>query len=288
MNSLTPNIFYINNNYNTITHYDLEELYGLPIPNTRMIGIHKEIILLRDGDSAELIGIWLGDGHVSDKSIELNVSLNGIDDPEYLNYVINFLVYIFDIDIDDITINTYDNKKLSLIRLNKLTYQKALIDLGFTAGNKIKNQIDVPSWIFTDNSFIIRCLKGLIDTDGTITINKSCRCLRISFTNASEPLVESFKKMCNILGIHTGLVSHSKVFDTRYNKYYDSYSVSVSAKKDVREFLDLVQPKKFEYRRKYYGTWLLILENPEIYKLIKKQIELKFPQESDRKFSKEY
>ena len=266
----------------------LEELYGRPIPNTRMIGKHKEIVLLRDSDSAEFIGIWLGDGHVSNKSIEMNVSLNGIDDPEYLIYVINFLVNIFDIDIDDISIDTYDNKKLSFIRLNKLAFQKALIDLGFTAGDKIENQIHVPSWIFTDKSFIIRCLRGLIDTDGTITINKSCRCFRISFPNGSKPLVESFKKMCNILGIHTGLVSHSKVFDTRYNKYYDSYSVSVSAKKDVREFFDLVQPKKLEYRRKYYYTWLLILENSEIYKLIKKKIEYKFPQESDRKFSKEY
>jgi len=266
----------------------LEIHYEHPIPHTRIIGKSKEIILLKNGDTAELIGIFSGDGHVSDKSNEVNISLNGVDDPEYLNYVINFLGQMFGINLEDITIDTYDNTKLSLIRLNKLSYQKALIDLGFTPGDKVKNQLDIPSWIFTDNSFIMRCLKGLIDTDGTISINKSFRCFRISFVSASKPLVESFKRMCNILGISTGSLLHSKVFDTRYNKYYYSHSVAVSAKKDVRKFLDLIQPKKLEYRRKYYGTWFLILENSEISKLIEKKIKFKFPRKADRKFSKEY
>ncbi len=266
----------------------LEEIYGIPIRHTRIVGKNKEIILLKNSDSAELIGIALGDGHISDKSTEMNISLNGVDDPEYLNYVINFLGKIFDISLEDITIDTYYDKKLSLIRFTKLTYLKALIGLGFTPGDKVKNQIDVPSWVFTDISFIKRCLKGLIDTDGTIHINKGYKCFRIVFRNASEPLVESFKRMCNILGISTGSVLHSDVFDKRYSKYYRSYYVNVSAKKDVRNFLNLVQPKKLEYRRKYYGTWLLILENSEIFKIIKKKIELKFPKKSDRKFSKEF
>ena len=263
----------------------LKEIYGA-IPHKKMVGNSILKTFLKNGDSAELIGIMSGNGYLSNNKIETSISLNGEDDPEYLHYVITFLSRLFDINIEDITIDT--NNKLSLIRLNRQVYHKIFTDLGLIPGNKVKNQIDVPTWIFNDRDFIIRCLRGLIDTDGTIQINKLLKIFRITFCNASKPLVDSFKKMCNILGIQTGSVLHTTIFDTRYNKYYDSYYVNINAKKDLKEFFKIVKPKKFDFRKKYYGTWLLILKNPLIYKIINKKIKLKFPKKTDRIFSKEF
>jgi len=265
----------------------LKEIYGT-IPHTKMIGNSILKMLLKNADSAELVGIMLGDGYLSNNKIETSISLNGEDDPEYLHYVITFLGRLFDINIEDITIDNYKPNKLSLIRLNRQVYHKIFTDLGLIPGNKVKNQIDVPTWIFNNKYFIIRCLRGLIDTDGTIQINKLIKIFRITFCNASKPLVDSFKKMCNILGIHTGSVLHTTIFDTRYNKYYDSYYVNINAKKDIKKIFKIVCPKKFEYRKKYYSIWLLILKNPLIYKIIKKRIKQEFPKKTDRAFSKEF
>ena len=264
----------------------LKKIYAMPIPHTKMIGKNKLIILLKNGDSAELVGIMSGDGHVSSNKIESSISLNGEDDPEYLNYVIAFLSRLFDIDVDSIPIDNYN--KLSLIRLNKHAYHKAFTDLGLISGNKVKNQVGIPSWIFIDKYFVKRSLRGLIDTDGTIQINKVLRIFRITFTNASKPLVKDFRNMCNILGILTGSILQNTIFDARYNKYYVTYSININAKKDIKKFFETVKPKKFEFRKKYYGTWLLILKNSIINKLVNKKIKQKFPKETDRRFSKEY
>ncbi|TFG22500.1 MAG: hypothetical protein EU529_10210 [Promethearchaeota archaeon] len=279
---------YRGNSLPKVAFKKLEALYGKKIPHKKIIGKNELIILLKNADSAELVGILLGDGHLSNDKTEVSVSLNGVDDPEYLRYVIKLISRLFNIETKSIKTDTYDDSKLSLIRLNKQAYHKALIDLGLKSGNKVKNQIDSPNWIFQNKHFIIRCLRGLTDTDGTIQINKEFRRFRIVFRSASKSLVKSFKRMCNILGIHTGSVLHTKVFDSRYNEYYDSYHVSINSKKDVREFLKTIEPRKFKFRKKYYGTWLLILENPLIYKLFKKEMMQKFPKETDRIFSKEF
>ncbi|MBY8986503.1 MAG: LAGLIDADG family homing endonuclease [Candidatus Lokiarchaeota archaeon] len=45
--------------------------------------------------------------------------------------------------------------------------------------------------------FVKRCLKGLIDTDGTIYVQKKDKSFVIEFVNVSKPLVKNFKDLCS-------------------------------------------------------------------------------------------
>ena len=69
-------------------------------------------------------------------------------------------------------------------------------------GNKIKQQIDIPQWIYSRISFQKACMRGLMDTDGCIfserhKIKGKLYCYpRLSLVSASAPLRQS---VCSIL-----------------------------------------------------------------------------------------
>ena len=119
--------------------------------------------------TSELIGILLGDGNLFSKSYQnqLDISLNRIDDPKYVSYVKNLMETLLN---REIKISKQKGKGISLRVYSKLII-KTLVNLGLKVGNKVKNQVGVPDLIFKNKSFIIRCLKGLFDTDGSINID---------------------------------------------------------------------------------------------------------------------
>jgi len=173
-------------------------------------------------DISELIGIILGDGHISFDKIKhsylFSIYLNGIDEEKYLNYVRNFLLKIFKKEpIEkwerDKPSAKDDAKGVSLTLYGK-EIVKQLLELGLISGNKVKNQVGVPSCVFSSENFIIRCLKGLFDTDGSIFLNKSRKSIYLSFSNGSMNLVEGFIKLCKKIGI----VSHFYGPYNRINK----------------------------------------------------------------------
>ena len=60
--------------------------------------IKFQIKLERNERLAEFIGIMLGDGHLYEKTYRIQISFNGIDEPNYLFYVKNLIKSIFNID----------------------------------------------------------------------------------------------------------------------------------------------------------------------------------------------
>jgi intein/homing endonuclease len=43
-----------------------------------------------------------------------------------------------------------------------------LEEIGLKAGNKSKNRTSIPNWILKDKQYSIACIRGLIDTDGSV------------------------------------------------------------------------------------------------------------------------
>jgi len=43
--------------------------------------------------------------------------------------------------------------------------------IGLVLGNKVKQQIDIPEWIKSNNNFSLACVRGIIDTDGCFYTN---------------------------------------------------------------------------------------------------------------------
>ena len=192
---------------------NLFELYNINIiPYTILIGREREFFLKKDELSAEFIGIMLGDGHLNENGIQVKVTLNAVDEPQLVLYVENLMMQLF--DHHHIYIN-YEKgfpltKKGVHLTLSSKSIHHSLVDLGLVPGDKIKNKATAPIWVFDNNLFIIKCLKGLFDTDGSISIYKPNKSLLITFGSASKILTEVFKKLCNSLEIDTQKITISK------------------------------------------------------------------------------
>ncbi|TFG09708.1 MAG: hypothetical protein EU535_08835 [Promethearchaeota archaeon] len=156
---------------------------------------------------AEIIGIILGDGSLrydnENYKYNLTIYLNGVDDYEYFQYVKNFLDQFFQTDIYEYWYKDSENAQGNEKGVSLTIYDKeiihSLIKKGLIPGNKIENNISVPNWIKSDNSYSLRCLKGLIDTDGYIgvveTNNPQFSKVAINFTSKLRTLVNDFKEM---------------------------------------------------------------------------------------------
>ncbi|TFG26930.1 MAG: hypothetical protein EU532_08605 [Promethearchaeota archaeon] len=231
---------------------------------------------------AQLCCILLGDGNLNEEC--LRITLNRIDEEDYVKYVRNFLKNFFQLQP-----NEYIHKKGKGIKL--IIYGVAIVKglelKGLKKGNKVKNQVSVPLWITKSTNFIKSGLKGLFDTDGTILLDKRIRSLQLSFSSDSILLAESFKAMCNKLNIKSSNVSLSP----RKSSNKIKYRVLISAKKDVKKFLILIKPEKMneKYRRIYLGTNLIYLKSSkEKIKVIKNKIKKDFPKPSQRVYSKAF
>ncbi len=201
---------------------------------------------------AELVGIILGDGHLhkkgelSYKDSLISISLNRIDDKEYVLYVEQLLITIF--NKKPRSHNRKGTKGIDL-KLSGEDIIDNLISMGLQTGDKVKNQVGVPRWIYSKPEYRRSCLKGLLDTDGSIFINRRDKRLGIIFKNSSKPLVEDFKELCESFDIKMGKIieteSKSRTTDTRTKAYH----TQIQAKSQVKKFIDLVKPMKWKFNR---------------------------------------
>ncbi|MFW9990055.1 MAG: LAGLIDADG family homing endonuclease [Candidatus Odinarchaeota archaeon] len=147
-------------------------------------------------------------------------------------------------------------------------------------------------WIKNCVRFVPKSLKGLFDTDGSVWIHFNHKSIYLSFRNASYPLVNDFKEMCESCDIKTQpkITMLHKINEETGEDIY-AYQVFISSKFYVKKFLKTVKPEKWKdrNRRKYLGTILILLNNEKSIKdKIFNQIERDFPKESDRRYSIRY
>ncbi len=195
----------------------------------------------RSVDLAAFIGIMLGDGGIRNK-YQLTVSLNYESEREYADYVGRLINRLFSVD------HKVFRRKGSLgadIVVSSANVVNFLLDQGLQPGNKVKNQVDIPWWIKNNIEFQKACLRGLIDTDGSLyghkykVNNKWYEYLKLDFTNCSKPLLRSVYAILSDLGIKSSL---------------KGVHITVSAKSDVNRYLAIVGSSntKFLYRWKRF------------------------------------
>lgn len=85
---------------------------------------------------------------------------------------------------------------------------------GFKPGNKIKNNLTIPNWIWENNLYLKSCLRGLIDTDGSIfrMSKKDPNLIRISFVNHNATLLNDVRKAFLKLGFHPSKLINRRQF----------------------------------------------------------------------------
>ncbi len=156
--------------------------------------IRKEIECpVRCAELAELIGVILGDGGLPGNH-QLTISLNSKTDKEYLVFLGKILRKLFSVNYH---IHPRKNCNGADIVVSSSNLVDFLLKQGLTAGNKVKNQVDIPNWINKRFEYQKSCVRGLVDTDGSFyrhrynSNGKNYEYLKLCFTNCSRPLLNS-------------------------------------------------------------------------------------------------
>lgn len=244
-------------------------------------------------DLAEFISIILGDGGIYIppvyNSYTLTISLNGIDEKQYVDYVKRLIYRLYHIHPHE---HQKKNEKTVTLNLHNKKLINSLILKGLVPGDKVKNQVDVPKWIKNCIKFIPKSLKGLFDTDGSVWVHFNHKSIYLSFRNASYPLINTFKEMFEMCDIkpQPKITEFHGINDETGEDIY-GYQIFISSKFYVKKFLKTVKPEKWKdrNRRSYLGTILILLNSEiSIKEKIFSQIERDFPKESDRRYSVKY
>jgi len=188
---------------------------------------------------AEFFGIIIGDGGIS--KYQLVITLHKIDDLEYSKFVNNLIKKLFGI-VPDI----YYRQSYSVINItiSRIKLVKFCVKMGLKIGNKIQQGIDIPKWIKNNNQYKIACLKGLIDTDGSVIIHKYksrgkyYTYKKIGFTSRSPYLLKSVSTILNDLNIR--------------HRFMKKYDIRIEAQKDVERYFKIVGTHNPKHLKRYY------------------------------------
>jgi DNA-binding transcriptional regulator WhiA len=193
----------------------LKKRKGIKIPNKYSV------------DLAEFFGIMLGDGHIS--HFQIVVSL-GNKEEEYAKYVSLLIKKIFETDAKiSIRKTGYRDVYLGSVDITSWLFKKGLVS------NKVKSQVNVPSWIFSKDKYMKSFLRGFFDTDGSVYKLKYG--IQISFCNRSLPILKSLQLMLKRLRYNPSSVS-------LYNLY-------LTRRKDVKRFFEEIKPSNHKHTSRY-------------------------------------
>lgn len=190
----------------------------------------QEFELKMNEQLAELLGIMLGDGHIS-HGYDMQISLNYRDYPEYVGYVYQLCTDIFG-ESPKVYHRTPSKSKTDLVYRKRGT-GLALIEKGLKPGVKHENYIDVHSLV--PKKYHKHLIKGLIDTDGSIYL-ASFRKFYVNFVNKSKYLIDFFARYCE---------EHQIQFHL-YKRKNDVCQITVRKEGAKTDLLNIAEPQKLD------------------------------------------
>jgi hypothetical protein len=119
-------------------------------------------------------------------------------------------------------------------------YLKEIIPWKDGKGSKFKQRASVPNWIKSNKKYKINCLRGLIETDGSIYYDRGYK--MVIFTTIISDLAKDFYEMVVSLGFNPHLYKIKRQ-KSLYN-LNQQILFHVRLSKNVSAFLNLVKPEK--------------------------------------------
>ena len=232
-------------NFDNFIEEKLENDWGRSKGGTNSKGNTKLFVKPKENEKlAELFGIILGDGHLEILKIgkkircySLNIAGHIKEDREYLlNYVNNLIEHIFK-EKAHIKLSPKDNCVHVVIHGKNLT--KFIQSKGIYPGNKKKNNQGIPDWIKGNKKFLKKCIRGLIDTDGSIhCISKNNKNLRICFTSYIPKLIDDTRNSLISLGFHP-------------SKIIKGNQIFLSRKEEIEKYIQEINFKNKKHLNRY-------------------------------------
>lgn len=147
---------------------------------------------------AELIGVVLGDGHIGKfpRTESLTISSNS-NNRGFIERYSKLVAKLFNKQPHISKVAKFKN--CTRIRI----YQKNISKrLGIPVGKRSNIKIEIPNWILKEKIFLIRCLRGLYEAEGSFCIHKPTYTYKFLFSNRNKSLLDSVYQALKILGFH--------------------------------------------------------------------------------------
>ncbi len=184
---------------------------------------------------AYIIGLAVGDGNLSNpngRAVRLRISC----DTKY-PYLIEKIQKSLKLLLPDNKVSLIKKSSPNCVDIScHSNYWPEL--LGWKSlGSKFRQSVDVPKWVKANRNFSINCLRGMIETDGSIYIDRGYP--MVMFVNIVPTLIKSFEEMVASLGF----LSHTQEIIPK-SKWNNQKVYHVRISKRVKEFLELIKPEK--------------------------------------------
>ena len=114
------------------------------------------------------------------------------------------------------------------------THWESLLGWQVGQGTKVSQDIGVPTWIMQDATYAVPCLRGLLETDGTIYCDRGYA--MVMFASASKTLARDVEHANRKLGFAP------RTYTITANRKRPIHRVRLA--KDVGVFLRIVRPRK--------------------------------------------
>ncbi len=132
-----------------------------------------------DEDLAELIGVYLGDGTMTPYFIRISGDYRY--DLSYFNYLSKKIYKLFNVDA---SINKEKNRDACYLLISSKEVCAFLKDnYQLNYGDKIRNQSRIPPSIIKNKKLALSCLRGLVDTDGSVSRRGKQFCVQFASNN---------------------------------------------------------------------------------------------------------
>ncbi len=182
---------------------------------------------------AYIVGVALGDGNLSNpngRAVRLRITCDN-NYPQIKNEIIGSLQILFPNNRVSIVAGpkeTYCNVSVYSNKLNTLIPWR----VGF--GTKHEQNARVPKWIKVEQTLAISCLRGLLQTDGSIYIDRGYR--MVNFTNNTLALAQDVLEVIESLGYKP------KLYKAAQKSLNPKYTVRLS--REVDKFLSEIKLQK--------------------------------------------
>ena len=192
---------------------------------------------------AELVGMLLGDGFVN--KYQVGVTLNSVADKEYIQ--VTKLLFSDLFDCLEVYVKPRRGQGCTDVGVCSRTVVLFFTQMGIVSGKPY-----VPSWIFSQPSYVYACVRGLIDTEGCVQFKKYEGKIKKSvyrqlvFTNKNPVLLKFVYDSLLKLGL--------KPTNTAKKNIYLSNDSAIDT---YRSFVGLHNPKlEAKSRVKDYNTYI--------------------------------
>lgn len=194
---------------------------------------------------AEIVGIMLGDGALWLQPDCVNsykiIVASDKREKAWLTYVKSLFEAYFE--------EPFNIKEIKCgLHLTNYSAKVAhkLLKAGLIEGNKVENEVTIPSWVLKERKLLIRTVQGLFDTDGCV-YKKYDTYAQIEFKFGSEITTKSVHNAVKRLGFNP----------TKIQRQYNSYTGGFlwrfyfSRQAEIELFFTEVTPKNPKHMERY-------------------------------------